>query len=198
MSATLISVRGLCLERGGRSLVENFALEVGPGELVLIEGANGAGKTTLLRSLAGLSQLGMEGEIRRHCVQLLYLGHRPGIKQLLTARENLAWYCQAYGLDDNRVESALDRVGLYGYEDMLCQNMSAGQQRRVNLARLYLGDGGLWLLDEPFTAIDKAGVKSLSQTLVEQVESGGAVIMTSHQELPIDYPLRRVKLGVSS
>jgi heme exporter protein A len=198
MSATLISVRGLCLERGGRSLVENFALEVGPGELVLIEGANGAGKTTLLRSLAGLSQLGMEGEIRRHCVQLLYLGHRPGIKQLLTARENLAWYCQAYGLDDNRVESALDRVGLYGYEDMLCQNMSAGQQRRVNLARLYLDGGGLWLLDEPFTAIDKAGVKSLAQTLVEQVESGGAVIMTSHQELPIDYPLRRVKLGVSS
>jgi heme exporter protein A len=198
MSATLISVRGLCLERGGRSLVENFALEVGPGELVLIEGANGAGKTTLLRSLAGLSQLGMEGEIRLHCEHLLYLGHRPGIKQLLTPRENLAWYCQAYGLDDNRVESALDRVGLYGYEDMLCQNMSAGQQRRVNLARLYLGDGGLWLLDEPFTAIDKAGVKSLSQTLVEQVESGGAVIMTSHQELPIDYPLRRVKLGVSS
>jgi heme exporter protein A len=198
MSATLISVRGLCLERGGRSLVENFALEVGPGELVLIEGANGAGKTTLLRSLAGLSQLGMEGEIRLHCEHLLYLGHRPGIKQLLTPRENLAWYCQAYGLDDNRVESALDRVGLYGYEDMLCQNMSAGQQRRVNLARLYLGDGGLWLLDEPFTAIDKAGVKSLSQTLVEQVESGGAVIMTSHQELPIDFPLRRVRLGANS
>lgn len=198
MTSTLISTRGLCLERGGRRLVDNLELEVKAGELVLIEGANGAGKTTLLRSLAGLSQLGMEGEIQHHCENLLYLGHRPGIKQLLTARENLAWYCQAYGLDDKRVESALDRVGLYGYEDMLCQNMSAGQQRRVNLARLYLGSGGLWLLDEPFTAIDKAGVQSLSHTLVEQVKAGGAVIMTSHQELPIDYPLRRVKLGDDS
>lgn len=197
MTDTLISVRGLFLERGGRRLVDNFDLEVKTGELVLIEGANGAGKTTLLRSLAGLSQLGLEGKIQRHCENLLYLGHRPGVKQLLTARENLAWYCQAYGLDDNRVESALDRVGLFGYEDVQCQNMSAGQQRRVNLARLYLGDGGLWLLDEPFTAIDKAGVRSLSQTLVEQVQTGGAVIMTSHQELPIDYPLRRIQLGAT-
>jgi heme exporter protein A len=194
----MITVRGLCLERGGRHLVDNFELEVNAGELVLIEGANGAGKTTLLRSLAGLSQLGLEGEIQRHCENLLYLGHRPGIKQLLTARENLSWYCQAYGLDDRRVDSALDSVGLYGYEDMQCQNMSAGQQRRVNLARLYLGGGGLWLLDEPFAAIDKRGVQSLSQTLVEQVQAGGAVIMTSHQELPIDYPLRRVKLGDDS
>ena len=198
MPTSLISVRGLCLERGGRRLVENFELDVRPGELVLIEGANGAGKTTLLRSLAGLSRLGLEGKIQCHCENLLYLGHRPGIKQLLTARENLTWYCQAYGLDESKVESALDRVGLYGYEEMQCHNMSAGQQRRVNLARLYLGSGGLWLLDEPFTAIDRAGVQSLSQTLVEQVEAGGAVIMTSHQELPIDYPLRRVQLGMNS
>jgi heme exporter protein A len=198
MPNTLISVEGLCLERGGRSLIDNFDLAVKSGELVLIEGANGAGKTTLLRSLAGLSQLGLEGKIQRHCESLLYLGHRPGIKQLLTARENLAWYCHAYGLDEDRVESALDRVGLFGYEDMLCQNMSAGQQRRVNLARLYLAGGGLWLLDEPFTAIDRAGVRSLAQTLVEQVEAGGAVILTSHQELPIDYPLRRIQLGDSS
>jgi heme exporter protein A len=198
MSDTLISVQGLCLERGGRRLVNNFDLEVKSTELVLIEGANGAGKTTLLRSLAGLSQLGLEGKIQRHCENLLYLGHRPGIKQLLTARENLAWYCQAYGLDDKRVEPALDRVGLYGYEDMQCQTMSAGQQRRVNLARLYLGGGGLWLLDEPFAAIDKAGVRSLSQTLVEQVQAGGAIIMTSHQDLPIDYPLRRLTLGADS
>jgi heme exporter protein A len=188
-------VRKLQLERGGRTLVDNFDLEDRPGELVLIEGANGAGKTTLLRSLAGLSDIGLQGEVERACENMLYLGHRAGIKQLLTARENLLWYCQAYGLDVDGVDAALDRVGLYGYEAVLCQNMSAGQQRRVNLARLYLGTGGLWLLDEPFTAIDKAGVESLSRTLVEQVEAGGAIIMTSHQELPLDYPLRRVRLG---
>jgi len=197
MSDPLVSVTGLGLERGGRVLVENFDLQIRAGELLLVEGANGAGKTTLLRSLAGLSRLGQSGEIRLHTDSLLFLGHRPGIKQLLTARENLEWYCRAQGLAVDGIESALDQVGLYGYEDVLCHSMSAGQQRRVNLARLYLSDAKLCLLDEPFTAIDREGVKKLTLLLAERVRAGAAVVLTSHQDLPLDVPLRRITLGAT-
>lgn len=192
----LVAVSDLRLERGGRVLLHDFDLQVQAGELVLVEGANGAGKTTLLRHLAGLSTLGQGGEIRRHASSVLYLGHRAGVKQLLSARENLRWYCRAFGYDDQGIDRALEQVGLYGYEDEQCQNMSAGQQRRVNLARLYLSKDQLWLLDEPFTAIDRAGVAALTATIVARVGAGGAVVMTSHQELPLDVPLRRVQLGV--
>ena len=195
MNDALVSVAGLGLERGGRVLVENFDLQIRPGELVLVEGANGAGKTTLLRSLAGLSRFGQTGSIRLHTDKLLFLGHRPGIKQLLTARENLDWYCRAQGLAREGIDSALEQVGLYGYEDVLCHSMSAGQQRRVNLARLYLSDAELCLLDEPFTAIDREGVRRLTQLLADRVSLGAAVVLTSHQDLPLDIPMRRITIG---
>jgi len=195
MPEPIITAANLGLERGGRILVAGLELAIEPGELVLIEGANGSGKTTLLRSLAGLSQLGQSGEVVRHCRRLLYLGHRAGVKQLLSARENLVFFCKSQGLDTAGIDAALDRVGLYGYEDVLCQSMSAGQARRVNLARLYLSDAELWLLDEPFTAIDREGVLDLARTLVARAEAGGAVVFTSHQDMPLDYPLRRLRLG---
>ena len=118
MSDALVAVSGLGLERGGRVLVENFDLQLRRGEMLLVEGANGAGKTTLLRSMAGLSRLGQTGEIHLATDKVLFLGHRPGIKQLLTARENLDWYCRGHGLDPQGVDSALQQVGLYGYEDV--------------------------------------------------------------------------------
>jgi heme exporter protein A len=195
MPAIRLTASDLCLQRGGRQLVENLSLEVAAGELLLVEGANGTGKTTLLRSLAGLSTIGMSGSIERRGKGLLFLGHKPGVKQLLTAVENLAWYCDSQNLPRAGIEPALHKVGLYGYEDVLCQHMSAGQQRRVNLARLYLSEAELWLLDEPFTAIDREGVKALTATLLQRVQAGGAIIMTSHQDLPLDYPLRRLVLG---
>ncbi len=198
--AALVTVRGLGLERGGKPLLEGLDLDVGGGDLVLIEGPNGSGKTTLLRSLAGLSRLGLTGSLQRHCDELLYLGHRAGIKQLLTPRENLAWACRSQGWDPAHIDSALERVGLAGRADLLCQNLSAGQQRRVNLARLYLSfeqqaPRTLWMLDEPFTAIDRAGVAALADTMARQVQRGGAVLLTSHQDLPLDIPLRRLVLG---
>ena len=156
--AALLSARGLGLERGGRLLFSELDFDLFPGQLVQIEGANGAGKTSLLRILAGLSRYGFEGSVSRPA-ELLFLGHHSAVKGLLTPRENLAWHVDGLNSpDDAAIDQALELVGLYGYEDVPSHSLSAGQHRRVNLARLYLSRVKLWILDEPFTAIDKAGV----------------------------------------
>jgi heme exporter protein A len=192
--AALLSAAGLSLERGGRELFRDLSFAVQSGQLVQIEGPNGAGKTSLLRILAGLSRYGFGGSVQRHAPQL-YLGHHAAVKALLTPRENLAWHVAGECVhSDREIESALERVGLYGYEDVPSMTLSAGQHRRVNLARLYLSSSPLWLLDEPFTAIDKTGVAELEQLLVTHVEGGGAVVMTSHQPLQVAYRVEYLSL----
>jgi heme exporter protein A len=190
----LLAVSSLSLQRGGRELFRELSFEVRSGHLLQIDGPNGAGKTSLMRILAGLSRYGYDGEVLRHC-PLLYLGHHPAVKALLTPRENLGWHLAGECVySDEQIVDALAKVGLYGYEDVPSHALSAGQHRRVNLARLYLSNCPLWLLDEPFTAIDKAGVASLEALLVEHVERGGAVVMTSHQLLQVSYRVHMLSL----
>jgi heme exporter protein A len=190
----LLAVYDLCLERGGRELFRNLAFSVLPGQLLQVDGPNGAGKTSLLRILAGLSRYGFTGRVERSAPPL-YLGHQPAVKALLTPRENLAWHVAGESAYDTRqIDDALARVGLYGYEDVPSHALSAGQHRRVNLARLYLSARPLWLLDEPFTAIDRGGVAELEALLVAHVERGGAVVMTSHQQLRVDYRVQMLSL----
>lgn len=165
------------------------------GELVQIEGGNGAGKTSLLRILAGLSRHGFEGEVSVRA-PMLYLGHQSGVKSLLSPRENLAWHVAGLGSPaPAAIEAALAAVGLRGYEDVPAHTLSAGQHRRVNLARLYLHRAPLWLLDEPFTAIDRAGVQRLQARFAEHLGEGGAVVLTSHQHLDGALPVRSLALG---
>jgi heme exporter protein A len=191
----LLSAHSLSLERGGRQLFENLSFDISPGQLVQLGGVNGAGKTSLLRILAGLSRYGFGGSVTR-AAPLLYLGHHPAVKGLLTTRENLAWHVSGAGeYSDARIEQALARVGLCGYEDVPAHALSAGQHRRVNLARLYLVESPLWLLDEPFTAIDREGVAELEALLAAQVERGGAVILTSHQALAVECPVLNLDLS---
>jgi heme exporter protein A len=170
--------------------------------LLQIGGPNGAGKTTLLRAIAGISQ-DYQGEIHYSGQALssvrwefardsLYLGHLAGIKKALSPLENLSWYlAQAGGKAD--INQALAAVGLYGYEETPCYQLSAGQLRRVALARLYLSQARIWILDEPFTAIDKRGVSQLEALIARQVAQGGLVILTSHQDLTLPQ-LRMVNL----
>ncbi|MCR6653831.1 MAG: cytochrome c biogenesis heme-transporting ATPase CcmA [Cellvibrionaceae bacterium] len=172
----------------------NFSLQ--GGEVVQIAGPNGAGKTTFLRSVCGLfdewtGEMLWQGQPLRApdfsmCSELVYLGHQPGVKKSLTAQENLRWFFGVQGLPfPGSITSALAEVGLAGYEDTPCHQMSAGQLRRVALARLYITSAAIWILDEPFTAIDRFGVKNLETLIQRHASNGGLVILTTHQTLAL-------------
>jgi heme exporter protein A len=144
-------------------------------------GANGVGKSSLLRALAGLARFGVEGSISRF-EPLLYLAHAPAIKRALSALENLRCHpaCDITATPA-QISIALEAVQLGGFEHQPVGSLSAGQQRRVALARLLLSDAPLWLLDEPFTALDGAGCDWLEECIRVHVSTGGAVLFTSHQ-----------------
>jgi heme exporter protein A len=190
----LLAAHNLSLMRSGRELFRDLSFAVHAGQLWQIEGPNGAGKTSLIRILCGLSRYGFAGYVQRPVPQL-YVGHLPAVKALLTPRENLAWHVNGAAVYANdQIEAALERVGLYGCEDVPSHTLSAGQHRRVNLARLFLSSAPLWLLDEPFTALDRAGIDDLQTALATHVEAGGAVVMTSHQTLQVSCDVRVLDL----
>ena len=192
----LLEVKNLFCERDERILFKRFSMQINAGEVVQIIGQNGSGKTTLLRILCGLSDA-YEGElfwqdellenVRNNYYQaMLYVGHLSGVKGSLTAEENLQWMVQLdSSLNKCSIAKALKLVGLYGFEDVPCHSLSAGQQRRVGLARLYLSSAPLWILDEPFTALDKKGVSEKEALIAEHVSAGGTVILTTHHDLSI-------------
>lgn len=202
-----LQARQLACERDERWLFKGLDVDICNGEVVRIEGPNGCGKTTLLKILSGQltdyhGELIWNGEamrqVREHFLaNLLYLGHSPGVKTGLSALENLAWYQALDGQKDNQVASweALESVGLAGFEDVPAGQLSAGQQRRIALARLTLTPRILWVLDEPFTAIDRHGVAALEAQLVAHANNGGCVIVTTHHELSSSPALRRIQLG---
>ncbi|MEH6470210.1 MAG: cytochrome c biogenesis heme-transporting ATPase CcmA [Halopseudomonas sp.] len=206
MTTPLLEVKDLFCERDERVLFEGLNFSLNPGEIIQVEGPNGSGKTTLLRILSGLSQA-FEGDILfnnrpisdnrdEFLAALLYFGHLPGVKATLTPEENLNWYCALHPHTRTEgITTALSNVGLFGYEDVPCHSLSAGQNRRVSLARLYLSDAPLWILDEPFTAIDKRGVARKEALIAKHAEQGGSVILTTHHELAIHDNLRKVSLG---
>lgn len=198
----LLELRNLGCERDERLLFSRLDVQLFSGDVVQIGGPNGAGKTTLLRALAGIST-DYHGKIYytgraladvtwEFACDSLYLGHLPGIKKALTPAENLEWYKAQSGAAIS-ISDALAAVGLYGYEDTPCYQLSAGQLRRVALARLHLSRARIWILDEPFTAIDKLGVSQLEALITQQSVKGGVVILTSHQDLSLPQ-LRMVNL----
>ena len=207
--SVLLQTVDLCCDRDERPLVVDLNLQVETGNIYQIEGPNGSGKTTLLRVLCGLSSRyrgelhwrgqALPGNRAQFLSELLYIGHSSGVKALLTVRENLRWHARAMGgagIDSEaQILAAIDRVGLYGYEDVSCFTLSAGQQRRVGLARLFIGEMALWILDEPFTAIDRQGVAELEGWVEQFAAGGGAVVLTTHHQLSITRVVQPVALG---
>jgi len=202
----VLELQNLEAWRDDRCLYQALSLSLQPGQVGHIMGPNGVGKTTLLKQIAGLNAF-MSGRVRwrdaqvsddpqRYQQELLFLGHLAGLKSALTVAENLQALavCRGMVLSANQLEAALERVGLTGYDDVLVAQLSAGQKRRVALARLFTESPLLWLLDEPFTAIDQAGVAELEGWLADHAERGGMVLLTTHHRLSLRCPITPIEL----
>lgn len=196
MTPSGLSTHHLACSRGYRDLFADLSLQLQPGEILRVEGKNGSGKTSLLRILAGLAQP-VSGDVLWQGVairavesgyfnELLYIGHKPAIKFELSACENLQLSCALFGSRSvNGIAEALYQIGLYGFEDMPAAMLSAGQKRRVALAQLFLTRARLWILDEPYTALDVVAVALLEELFRIHVLAGGLLIVTSHQPVTI-------------
>lgn len=200
-----LQLHNISCQRGDKTLFQQLNIVFNSGDFVQIEGHNGVGKTSLLRTITGLSRP-VKGEVRWNSenilqnrenfyANLLYLGHQTGIKPELTPWVNLKFYQQiANSLKgDDIVWQTLQTVGLLGKEDIVAAQLSAGQQKRIGLARLWLSQAPLWVLDEPFNAIDKHGVVVLTKLFEQHSQQGGIVILTSHQPIPSNQ-LKKINL----
>lgn len=201
----LLQTRALGGQRGERALFKNLDVDLAPGSVTWLRGRNGRGKTSLLRLLAGLSTP-MAGEIRiagrslreggaawrRHWI---YIGHQNALKDDLTSTEALRFLARLHGMpaDDALIAQALKRMGVAHRQHAPVRTLSQGQRRRVALARLVLAaQAPLWLLDEPFDALDVDGIAALNEIIAGHAAAGGCVLLTSHQPLTLQQPVPAV------
>lgn len=188
----MISVSGLTISRGERVLFRDLSFRVAPGEVLALTGANGAGKTSLLRTLAGFIRPdaggvafdGAETEEARGS-RLHWLGHLDGLKPARRAREELDFQCRWLGADTGAIAAAVLRLGLEPLLDLEVRKLSAGQRRRLALARLIAAPRPLWLLDEPLSPLDARWRAEVGVLLQTHVAGGGAVIAAVHDPLPV-------------
>ena len=209
MPEVLLRAENLLFEYDDLLLFEQLSFSVKQGEVVYVEGPNGSGKTTLLKILCGLieptegrlywqdKRIGSADAHNSYRQNLLYQGHQGAVKASLSARENLKWLLSLKGLrcTTNVIDDALALSGLMGFEDIPCGHLSAGQKRRVGLARIFISNEKVWILDEPFTAIDKKGVASLESAINRHAEQGGVVLITTHQSMNLTVPSQHITLG---
>jgi heme exporter protein A len=201
----MLEARDLECLRGERRLFAGLSFSLEAGELLQVRGPNGSGKTSLLRMLCGLvppagGEIRWRGSTLKEVAEdfyreVAYLGHLPALKDELTAEENLRIASGLEGIEIDRHETwaALKRMGLGGRELLPAKVLSAGQRRRVALAKLLVCGAALWVLDEPLTALDKSAVALVQSLIAEHLAKGGVAVITTHHDL--DLPSRHLELG---
>jgi heme exporter protein A len=188
-ASPLLAARGLAFARNEQSVFGPLDFAVDAGEALLVQGENGAGKTTLLRVLAGLLRAdagtveldGRPAALALRAGAMAFLGHLPALKAELTALENLHFLCGLHGRRRGQLPgNALAIVGLAGHVDTLARQLSAGQKKRLSLARLWLSPAPLWLLDEPYANLDLEGLDLVNRMVQAHLREGGAALLTTH------------------
>lgn len=195
----VLEVTRLGLRRSERWLFQNLSYKLYPGEVIQATGNNGAGKTSMLRCVCGLLPQ-QEGNVQWQTIEdepiiPLFFGHLPAIKSDLTVMENLLYHpINGQFYSEEVIERALFEVGLQHYVDRLAKHLSAGQTRRVGLARLLIADARCWVLDEPFTALDVKACRWLEGVISDYVKQGGAVLVTSHQPIELSVEIKEMRI----
>ncbi len=202
---TKLAARSLTLIRGERVLFDNLSFGLRPGGLLLLEGQNGSGKTSLLKAIAGLLEFEsgdvewLGSPIRRvrdvYCSAFVWMAHRVGLKSDLTLIENLRFEAALREMSLEDLDAVIDRLDLARLRKLPLRALSAGQQRRVALARMSLASAELWLMDEPFTNLDREGRRLVVDMLTEHLSAGGMCVLAAHQDVNIDAPTERIRLG---
>jgi heme exporter protein A len=192
-----VEATNLACVRGGRRVFRDVGFRLARGEALVVEGPNGSGKTSLLRLIAGLlapadGAISFSGDVSRTTDPeergkfVGWLGHHEGAKAQLTPREMLGFFAQLYGAAVKEIPALLELVGLSRAADLPCQYLSAGQRRRLALARLKLCGRPLWLLDEPLASLDADGKSLLLQLVQDHLAEGGIAVIATHDPLPLD------------
>ncbi|NOC91070.1 heme ABC exporter ATP-binding protein CcmA [Ruegeria sp. HKCCD6604] len=179
---TLI-VTDLSITRGGIPVLEHLSFQLPPGKALILRGPNGIGKTTLLRTLAGL-QPPLKGQIQGEEDQIAYASHSDGLKPTLTVSENLTFWASVFGT--NGIQTALDAFQLNELADRHAGNLSAGQKRRLGLARMLVTGRPIWMLDEPTVSLDRNAVQMFADAVRAHLGQGGSALIATHIDLGLD------------
>jgi len=199
-----LSAHDLTLIRGESCLFKDLSFTLNSGELLVLEGQNGSGKTSLIRAILGMlnfesgeifwNDISIKKQRQEFHRSIIWLSHRTGLKKDLTLLENLSFECSLRSKFEDELSKILKKLNIFDLKDIPIRSMSAGQQRRVALARLLLFDAPIWLLDEPFTNLDDKGQAIVLDLINSHLSSGGICVIAAHQEFNIDATKVKVKL----